>query len=436
MLGLSRITVIWSKVYLVALLLSLHTPPAIAGHQSQPGHPHGFTIWSVPERHMALRLGGVLDIDYRHYLESERADNRFDIRRARLVLDGQLAQWLRFYTQYEFQGNEPSNLVDAYVDAFYGRQALRFGQFKEPFGLEWQTRDKAILTAERSMTQYLSPARGLGAMLHGTLGQELLHYGIGVFNADGDDGATRGTQEDSPEIAARLVVAPFKGTNYSWIRNFQVGGSFSQADIELANLNFRVKSAGMVGTAYNIYTLGQNTKFGVLQDVQSRRRLGVEAAWCYGPLLLQGEYVTLRFTGLKPAGQPAADADFSAWHAGVAYAVTGEPWVLRHGIPQPVQPLHVFQPGASGWGALVVTARLERFEGDEAWITPSAFVSVRQADAYTISLNWVPLPMVRVIGDFTYTDLSDPVRTRVNPDGSVDYITEETVFTVRFSIDF
>jgi len=437
MSGLSRIgTVCTAYSCLAVFLIVLMVPLSEADPLSIKGASDGLHLRSMSEGGVDVRLGGVLDVDYRHYLEDERADNRFDIRRARLVLDGRPAQWLSIYAQYEFQGGATNNLLDAYVDLLFRKHALRMGQFKEPFGLELQTRDKAILFAERAMVQYLSPTRGVGAMLHGSVGWDQLHYGIGLFNADGDDSAARGTQEDAPEVVGRLVVAPFKRLSAPWIRNFQVGGAFSYADIELANLNFRVKSTGMVGTSYNLYTLGQNTKFGVLQDVQSRRRLGLEAAWTWGPLLLQGEYVAFRYTGLKPAGQPSADADFSAWQAGCAIVLTGEFWAIGNTVPLPVNPSQPFRTGGTGWGAFVLAARVEQFKGDEDWITPNAFVSVRRADAFSVSLIWVPLPMARVLCDYTRTDLSDPIRTRVNPDGSVDYITVENVLTLRFSIDF
>jgi phosphate-selective porin len=85
---------------------------------------------------------------------------------------------------------------------------------------------------------------------------------------------------------------------------------------------------------------------------------------------------------------------------------------------------------------LCLAARYNHFNGDEDWINPVSFVSVGQADAYSLALNWVLYPMVRVVLDYTHTDLSDPVRTRILPDGSADYIDVENVVTCRFSIDF
>jgi len=59
--------------------------------------------------------------------------------------------------------------VDAWAEGVFGKPSLRFGQFKEPFSLEWQTLDKGHFFAERSMGYYLGPKRDVGVMLHGSL---------------------------------------------------------------------------------------------------------------------------------------------------------------------------------------------------------------------------------------------------------------------------
>jgi hypothetical protein len=61
---------------------------------------------------------------------------------------------------------------------------------------------------------------------------------------------------------------------------------------------------------------------------------------------------------------------------------------------------------------------------------------VETADAYSVALNWVLYPMARLILDFTHTDLSDPIRSRILMDGEAEYIETENVATLRFSIDF
>ncbi len=61
---------------------------------------------------------------------------------------------------------------------------------------------------------------------------------------------------------------------------------------------------------------------------------------------------------------------------------------------------------------------------------------MREADAFSVALNWVMNPAFRFILDYTYTDLSDPIRVRVEPDGTVDYINDERVLTFRGQLSF
>jgi phosphate-selective porin OprO and OprP len=399
------------------------------------GYKGGFYIRSEEEGGMELRLGGAFQADYRYYAEEQRADDRFDIRRARLRFNGQLTRYVRFGMEYEFQGNETDNLVDAWGEAGSQTTALRFGQFKEPFSLEWQSADKAQLFAERSMGYFLGPRRDIGLMLHGSLFDTSVHYAMGLFNGDGDDGSTAGAEHDEPEIACRIAATPFKSISNT-LKSLQFGMSGSYAEIDTINVNLRVQSTGMVGTDTHLFILSHNTKFGVIQRVGSRWRLGAEVAWAVGPVLLQGEYIQLKYTDIQAAGANPSEAKFSSWYGSVAYCLTGENPTLADGIVQPIYPLRFFDPEEGTWGALCLAARVEHFSGDAQWINPTANTSVKEADAASIALNWVLFPMCRVILDFTHTELSEPIRVRVLPDGSIDYVDEENVVTLRFSIDF
>jgi phosphate-selective porin len=155
-----------------------------------------------------------------------------------------------------------------------------------------------------------------------------------------------------------------------------------------------------------------------------------------GPVLFQGEYIQLKYTDIQTSGANPSDAEFSSWYGSIAWCLTGETPSLSGGIVQPIYPLRFFNPEEGTWGAFCLAARLEHFTGDDQWIIPTANTSVRDADAASIALNWVLFPMCRVVLDYTHTELSDPIRVRVLPDGSVDYVDEENVVTLRFGIDF
>ncbi len=101
------------KFFLFFVLVFFPLQEALAERIFFAGYKDGFYIRSEEEGGMELRLGGSFQTDYRYYAEDERADNRFDIRRARLRFRGQLTQYFRFGMEYEFEGNETDNLVDA-----------------------------------------------------------------------------------------------------------------------------------------------------------------------------------------------------------------------------------------------------------------------------------------------------------------------------------
>jgi len=143
----------------------------------------------------------------------------------------------------------------------------------------------------------------------------------------------------------------------------------------------------------------------------------MEAAWAVGPFLFCGEYTQMVFSDLASAGNNPSDAEVSAWYASVVWHLTGERSILSAGRITPLYPHRFFNPQEGTWGALSLAARLEHFSGDEAWITPDAYVSVAEADAFSLALNWTLFPMARVVLDFIQTRLSDPIRVRVLPDG-------------------
>jgi phosphate-selective porin OprO/OprP len=428
-----------SSFFVIAIVLTLSlicSSTALAERIFMAGYKGGFYLKSEEEGGMELRFGGSFQGNYSWYAETERADNRFDIRRARLIFNGTLTRWFRFGMEYEFQGNETNNLLDAYGELVLPPSAIRMGQFKEPFSLEWQTADKAITFAERSMGYYLGPKRDIGVMLHGELLQEKMAYGIGFFNGDGDDGSTRGNEHDDPEVALRAVVKPLHDTSLDGLKNLQVGGSATYARIDLANIDLKVKSSGMAGTNRNIYVLSHDTKFGVLQDVDARARYALETAWVWKSLAAQAEYMNLNYSGLQPVSGPDRDAEFSSWYASLIWCQTGEEPVLSDGVIKPIHPAVFFNPDEGTYGAFVWALRFDHFSGDEDWITEGAHVSVSETDAVSLAFNWILFPMHRIVIDYTRTDFSDPLKVRVNPDGSIDYIDRENVVTLNYFLDF
>jgi len=381
-------------------------------------------IKDVPQV-QTMHLGGTFQGDYRYISESVRADSRFDIRRARLKVFGDFLDDLEYKLSVEFQGNATKRLLDAYgIYHIHPGLNIQFGQFKVPFSREWLINDSVFSFAERSIGFSLHPGRDIGLAIGGKLLDQMLSYQIGIFNGDGIDGSSRGNQKDDPELAVRFVVYPLAQTNITEASPF-VGVSFTESRIDTPNIQVQVKSTGMIGTQRNLYELKANTKFGALLDINKRQRTCLEAGFIAGPVMQYVEYQRFQYKDLKPVGRDPGNVNLYSWHTCLIINVNGVP-ILQKRSHHKKKPEDIWQ----------LAFRKEYFSGDANWITPAAFNAAKEADASSISLSWIRSPYYRILADYTYTEISDPLRVRINPDGSIDYIHSENSAILRFQVNF
>ncbi len=395
----------------------------------------GFYLRSREKNLFELRIGGLLQVDYRYFNYDSDADpnkNKFDIRRARLLLTGHLYRRFFYKFQYEFQGAGSRRLLDAYVDTLVCPYvSFRVGQFKEPFSLEQSTADKNIPFAERAMGYYLTPGRDVGLMAHASLWKDRIYYGVGIFNGDGVDD-TVGGDSDSPEFTGRVVYSPFKNMGIPLWHGFQVGGSYSYAKADRNNVKVDVETSGLT-TFFNVNSAA---KFNIIREVNARTRYGAELAWACGPLLLWGEYINLQFSDVK-----TSDADFNInlkdSYGSLLWMVTGERPTLKQGVIQAIKPLRNVWQG--GWGAVGLAFRYDHFDGgDETYkylVEPGN--SVQEATAYTIAINWYLNSYVRLLLNATRTNFDRPLLIDKDPlTGKAIYSDREDVITGRFQLQF
>ncbi len=383
---------------------------------------------SVKEMGQPIFLGGVFQVDYRNISNQARADSRFDIRRARLNLSGHLTPEMNCQLAFEFQGNETRKLVDAFGEyQVYPAVQVRFGQFKMPFSREWQINDGDFSFAERSIGFSLQPGRDIGLMVGGQFFQDTFLYKIGAFNGDGIDGSSRGNQKDDPEVAVHFVVHPFSLTRIPVLSDFFSGISYSEGRIDLTNISVNAKTTGMIGTQRSVYALSANTKFGALLDVNRRQRISLESGFISGPFALYGEYQRYRYIDLKPVQGTSGNANFFSWYTSFIVNFTGTP-LTGHSNKFLEKKAQVSS------GIWQMALRREYFSGDAHWIIDKAFNAAKEVNAYSLALNYIRSPYYRFLIDYTVSDISDPLRIRVNPDGTIEYMTSETSLIVRFQI--
>jgi phosphate-selective porin OprO/OprP len=396
----------------------------------QATYREGFCVSTSDPDQFALCLGGLLQVDYRYYDYDgqDPENNGFDLRRVRLLMAGHLSRHFDYRFLYEYQGASSRNLLDAYVDArLVPEAALRIGQFKEPFGLDQSTKDKDIWFAEKSFAFYLSPQRDVGVMAHGSLLNDRIDYGLGVFNGNGPDDSETG-DEDSPQVTTRLVFYPLKNQGFPLFRDLQLGGSFSYANIDRNNVDIQVKTSGLT----TFFDVSSAAKFNVIREADWQRRYGLELGWAYGPVAVAGEYVNDYYKDITTSSQQF-DTELEAYYVSLLWMLTGERPTFERGVIQTIRPLRSVWQG--GWGAFGLAFRYDVFKADddayENLITQG--FSVSEAKAYTIALNWYLNPKVRLILDATRTDFDSPLLIDRDPlTGTAIYSDREDVFTGRF----
>ena len=382
----------------------------------------------------SLCLGGLLQADYQYfdYGDEDVSKDRFDIRRARLLIQGKVLKYFDYKFQYEFQGAQSRNLLDAYADVNALKAAsFRIGQFKEPFGLEQSTDIKNWVFAEASPVYYLSPSRDVGLMAHASLWNDRVNYAIGIFNGDGPDDAVGG-DEDALQVTGRVVFSPFRTMNLPPLENLQLGGSFSHADIDRNNVSINIKTPGLT----TFFSVASAAKYRIIRDADTCDRYDVELGWAYGPVALMAEYARVYYDNVQTSAEQF-DIDLDAWYVSLLWMITGEKPSFRQGVFRAIEPAHsVFQ---GGWGALGLALRYSAFQTDEGvyqyLVTQGD--SVRKADSYSIALNWWLNRFARLIIDYTRTDFDSPLLIARDPlTGTAVYSDHENIITGRFQFQF
>src|SRR5215218_10121264 len=118
------------------------------------------------------------------------------MRRVRPILEGTVYKNIGFRLMPDF-GLGNTVLQDAYIDFKYWPQAqLRLGKFREPVSLERLQSAQDLALVERSIANYLTPNRDIGAQFSGDLSKGTVSYQFGLFNGVNNGGSSDGDSSD------------------------------------------------------------------------------------------------------------------------------------------------------------------------------------------------------------------------------------------------
>lgn len=400
--------------------------------------------WESGDKQHKFSVNGRVQADYRTFSDDDTNNQAgtWDIRRAYLGAKG------TFFNTYDFEVTTNNGaMLYAWLNARYWEGAqFKFGQFKQPMGLEELGSSRFINYTERSFVSQLVPAVDRGAQLHGTPVSGLTYAlgmfnGVGPVNAAGANATDANIVNDGKTYTGRVTanIAEFMGNKEAV---YHLGAAYSKSrenDITTTGLSI-LRSEGR-GT--NLLTMA-----GTLNAGYDIKRTGLEAAVAYGPFKFQSEYLKAQFEPGNGAtqfvtGGTRGDMDIKAWYASVNWLITGENYAstYKNGMfGDRIRPKNEFvAPGAPGFGAWDIGVRYSKFDASDFKAADTADVfnaagqngEFNEADSWTVGLKWIPNPNVRYVLNYVKTDMDcvDNVVNRCTND-------EEKALNFRAQFDF
>jgi phosphate-selective porin OprO/OprP len=381
-------------------------PPAAAALPTTPtlqADENGFTIASR-DRAYQVRLKGLLQFDGRAFL-GDSALTPLDtliVRKVRPILSGTLLNLADFFFSPDF-GNNSVILADAYLDVHpYPWLRLRFGKFKQPYGLERLQADQDLTFIERSLDQNLTPQRELGVQLWGDIFGGIIRYEAGVYDGAADNVITPDGDSNGPKtLGGRIFVQPFNTASLRWLGRLGVGVAASEGT-ELGSATNTwlgtFKSAGQ-NTIFSYLTSTTDPTLNVFSSGR-HKRINPQLYYFNGPVGILGEWV--KEHQAVQQGKAFGAYNNSAGHITASFAFGGD--VTYEGV----KPTHPFDLAAGTLGALELGFRYNWLNIDDAAFPTGAdpAKSVHKAKGFGVALNWQLSRNLKFSANYEQTDFT------------------------------
>ncbi|TXM92318.1 porin [Methylobacterium sp. WL103] len=377
--------------------------PAGAAEGSPLAGPYGETLTvddkgitlRFPDDAAKLRIGGKLQLDFgaagiRQTGFPEPFSDNVGVRRSWIESYLTLGKTIELAFQYNFA--DPMRPINDAAIAWKGipGMILTVGNMKEPFSLDQLTSDNNTVFTERSLADAFAPARNFGFAI-GRSGQDWTVV-TSVFGGN----ANTGIRSEGVASTTRATFAPIHTDDA--VLHLGIAGSFRSLPRDESPLALSSRSEAFLFARPFVNT-------GDIRDAASVGRLGLEAAYRTGRLLIQAEYIRTevsRFDGARSVSFQGGyvEASYVLNGQGRAYAVTPN-YGTTYAIFEAVKVGEEARVSRGGIGVFELAARVSAIDLDDGAIRGGIERDV------SVGVNWYPDRNVRIMADY--------VRSRAAP---------------------
>lgn len=197
-----------------------------------------------------IKLSGYVMTQYQYSGQEGSESNTFNIRIARLALDGKFFNEFYWKAQIQLNGNTSTlgnspRIVDAFIEwQKHNAFRVKIGQFKRPFTFEnpMHPIDQGFMSYAQNVTklagfsdrvgEHASNGRDIGLQFQGDIlpnasGRNLLHYQIGVFNGQGINTKDVDQRKDIIGGAWVMPVAGLRIGAFGWTGSYARTGTWT-----------------------------------------------------------------------------------------------------------------------------------------------------------------------------------------------------------------
>ena len=343
-----------------------------------------------------LQVTGRLHMDYRQYSPAYGAgqttdsyQNLAEVRRARFGVRGQFQKDFKYEIVGNFgndvgAGSSATTMDVAWVNYAANPEAqFQFGLFKMPFSLEQLQSSNNIDFMERSLIGQAEgefvPGKETGFMLHG-VPKPGFTYQLAASRGRGNKDAVN----DNFDYIGRVTtnIADLQGSK-AYIAH--LGAAYSVGNIKggvtpaSARTESRSQNAFFTGPA-----LGGNTE---------RTRQGLEAAFAYNAIKIQGEQFNFKYDPTT-----GSDQEIKGHYIFLVYNLTGENFNYKDGVFGSLKPNNPVDKG--GRGAWQVGVRASEFDASPIAVAAG---KTNRATAMTYGITWFATENARFMINYVDT---------------------------------
>lgn len=353
------------------------------------------------------------------------------LRRARIAFKTQVSK--KWYGEVDFDFRDLEvDINDLYLKYSVNENLdLKFGHFREPFGMMTNTTSRYVTFMERPLSSEFDPSRHLG--IGASYSHPRFATGVGLFTDAAYGIAEKDVRrkirtgtESSWAITGRIMGYAFNKENLTLGIGF--GGSFRTPQIT-------DEGAYTVRVRVNDENRTSQKRFldtDAVTNVKNIILANAELAFAYNSFRLQGEYKIMTldrgpiYTNVNYTGQNLNDAKYNGYYVEAAYFLFGDKQNFNYGDGEftRVNP-------KSKRGTIELSARYSTINLNDE----KAAVFGGEGKISTLGVSYWAKTNVRIILNGAYVDHDEHASTKYNwsvPAGGFDYIWIGT----RFEIDF